>query len=128
MANDDALAEALAGAGDRTGERLWRLPLDEEYFELIKGSDSDLKNSAGVPQASSIVGGTFLKQFVVGEVPWAHIDIAGVATVEKGESGGQSATGFGVRLVLDYLRSLSILNHKQEISPGIAVTERAIFP
>jgi leucyl aminopeptidase len=108
MSNDDVLAETLAVAGERTGERLWRLPLDEEYFELIQGSDCDLKNSAGVPLASSIVGGTFLKQFVVGEVPWAHIDIAGVATIEKGESGGKSATGFGVRLVLDYLRSLSI--------------------
>jgi len=108
MSNDDALAAALAGAGERTGERLWRLPLDEEYFELIKGSDSDIKNSAGVPLASSIVGGTFLKQFVVGDVPWAHIDIAGMATVEKGESGGKSATGFGVRLVLEYLNSLSI--------------------
>jgi leucyl aminopeptidase len=107
MSNDDTLAETLAAAGDRTDERLWRLPLDEEYFELIKGSDSDLKNSAGVPQASSIVGGTFLKQFVMNEVPWAHIDIAGMATEEKGAKGGRSATGFGVRLVLDYLEHLS---------------------
>jgi leucyl aminopeptidase len=103
MSNDDSLAEALVAAGDRTDERLWRLPLDEDYFELIKGSDSDLKNSAGKPQASAIVGGTFLKQFVVGGFPWAHIDIAGVAAVERGQNGGKTATGFGVRLVLDYL-------------------------
>ena len=97
----------MAEAGERSGERLWRFPLDEEYFELIKGSDSDLRNSAGKPIASSIVGGTFLKQFVLNEVPWAHIDIAGVATVEKGPSGGQEATGFGVRLIVEYLKHLS---------------------
>jgi len=104
MSTDDKLATALAAAGERSGERLWRFPLDEEYFELIKGSDSDVRNSAGKPIASSIVGGTFLKQFVLNEVPWAHIDIAGVATVEKGPSGGQEATGFGVRLIVEYLK------------------------
>jgi len=104
MSNDDSLAEALTAAGDRTDERLWRLPLDEEYFDLIKGGDSDLKNSAGVPQASSIVGGTFLQQFVLNDVPWAHIDIAGTATVEK--NGTRNATGFGVRLLVDYLENL----------------------
>ena len=106
MSNDEHLAAALSEVGESCGERLWRLPLDEEYFELIRGSDSDLRNSAGKPLASSIVGGLFLKQFVLNEVPWAHIDIAGVATVENGPSGGQEATGFGVRLVLGYLESL----------------------
>jgi leucyl aminopeptidase len=106
MSTDDQLAEDLTAAGERCDERLWRLPLDEEYFQLIKGSDSDLKNSAGKPLASSIVGGIFLKQFVLNDIPWAHIDIAGMATVDKGPGGGQSATGFGVRLVLDYLENL----------------------
>jgi leucyl aminopeptidase len=105
MSTDDDLAAALAEAGDRSGERVWRLPLDEAYFELIKGNDSDLKNSAGKPLASSIVGGTFLKQFVLNDVPWAHIDIAGTAWTDQG--GGTRATGFGVRLVLDYLQNLS---------------------
>ncbi len=107
LATDDDLAQALLQAGERTGERLWRLPLDEEYFELIRGSDSDLKNSAGVPLASPIVGGMFLRQFVPEGISWAHIDIAGTATVEKGPSGGQEATGFGVRLVVDYLKHLT---------------------
>jgi len=106
MSTDDDLATTLAEAGEWSGERLWRFPLDEEYFELIKGSDSDLRNSAGKPLASSIVGGTFLKQFVMNEVPWAHIDIAGTATIEQGSSGGQEATGFGVRLILSYLKNL----------------------
>jgi leucyl aminopeptidase len=106
LSNDDALAEALIQSGERTDERLWRLPLDEEYFELIKGGDSDLKNSAGAPMASTIVGGTFLKQFVMNDVPWAHIDIAGTAWAEGGPNKSISATGFGVRLVLDYLERL----------------------
>ncbi len=102
MSNDDDLAEGLHQAGERAHERLWRLPLDDDYFELIKGTDSDIKNSAGVPLASPIVGGMFLKQFVPDEIPWAHIDIAGTATVEKSK-GIRLASGFGVRLVLEFL-------------------------
>jgi leucyl aminopeptidase len=107
MSTDDKLAQALTAAGERCDELLWRLPLDDDYFELIKGSDSDLKNSAGAPLASAIVGGTFLKQFVLNDIPWAHIDIAGMATVEKGPGMGKAATGFGVRLVVDYLENLT---------------------
>ena len=106
MSTDDVLANDLSAAGERSDERLWRLPPDDEYFELIRGSDSDMRNSLGKPLASSIVGGTFVKQFVMNEVPWAHIDIAGMATVEKGASGGPEATGFGVRLILNYLENL----------------------
>jgi leucyl aminopeptidase len=105
MSNDNALAAELETAGDRTDEPLWRLPLDEEYFQLIKGTDSDIKNSAGVPLASSIVGGTFLNQFVMNDVPWAHIDIAGTATTEA--NGAKQATGFGVRLLVDYISQLT---------------------
>ena len=105
MSNDDKLADDLFQAGERAQERLWRLPLDDEYFELIKGTDSDIKNSAGVPLAAPIVGGMFLKQFVPNEIPWAHIDIAGTATIEK-TKGIRLATGFGVRMVLEYLEHL----------------------
>ena len=106
MSTDDELSEALARAGDRTDELIWRLPLDEEYFELIRGHDSDLRNSAGIPLATSIVGGTFLKQFVMNDIPWAHIDIAGTATIKKTVIGPRKSTGFGVRLILDYLENL----------------------
>ena len=107
MSNDDELADALASNGDRADERVWRFPLDDEYFQLIKGNDSDLKNSAGVPLASSIVGGTFLKQFVMNDIPWAHLDIAGTATIQKTVIGPRKSTGFGVRLLIDYLENLS---------------------
>lgn len=102
----DELTEALYQAGERTHERLWRLPLDEEYFEQIKGDDADIKNSGG-RKAGSIIGGMFLKQFVTESTPWAHIDIAGVMSTEKDlpycPKGG---LGFGVRLFLEYLGSL----------------------
>jgi leucyl aminopeptidase len=106
MSNNDSLAEALAASGERTYERLWRLPLDDEYFELIKGDDSDMKNS-GARKAHPIIGGIFLKQFVSDDVPWAHIDIAGVADTDKDlPYCPKGATGFGVRLLIDYLQTL----------------------
>lgn len=100
MSNDDALSAALGESGRRTHERLWRLPLWDEYRELIKGQDSDIKNAAAKRFAAPIVGGMFLKEFVDAGIPWAHIDIAGTATDEK----EKQATGFGVRLLIDYLR------------------------
>jgi leucyl aminopeptidase len=107
MATNDTLAEALLNAGERTFERLWRMPLDDEYFKLIKGHDSDIKNSAGLPFATPVVGGMFLKQFVEDDVPWAHIDIAGMNTIGTGFlTSPRRATGFGVRLLVDYLRHL----------------------
>ena len=106
LSTSNELAEALFQSGERTFERIWRLPLDEEYFEQIKGDDSDIKNSGG-RKAGSIIGGIFLKQFVTDETPWAHVDIAGVMDAEKEmpycPKGGM---GFGVRLFLDYLESL----------------------
>jgi leucyl aminopeptidase len=82
------------------------MPLDDEYFELIKGDDSDMKNSAA-REAHPIVGGIFLKQFVDAGVPWAHLDIAGVADAAKDlPYCPRGATGFGVRLLVHYLQQL----------------------
>lgn len=106
MSNNDALGDALFMAGERSGERLWQLPLDAEYFELIRGHDSDLKNSAGVNQAATIVGGMFLNEFVPEGIPWAHIDIASVAIKNAKNNTKKDATGFGVRLLLDYLSEI----------------------
>jgi leucyl aminopeptidase len=99
MSNDDALSAELGESSRRTYERLWRLPLWDEYRELIKGQDSDLKNAGKKRHAHPIVGGMFLKEFVDDSVPWAHIDIAGPATDEN----DKEATGFGVRLIVDFL-------------------------
>ena len=100
MSNDDELSAALGESGRRTHERLWRLPLWDDYRELIKAQDADIQNAGTKRHAHPIVGGIFLKEFVSDGVPWAHIDIAGPAT----DDAGRHATGFGVRLILDYLR------------------------
>ena len=107
FSNRDELANSLFAAGESTHERLWRLPLDEEYFEIIKSADADMKNSAGVAKASPIVGATFLKQFVNDETPWAHLDIAGVSDWDNEMPYCPTgASGFGVRLLVEYLRRL----------------------
>ncbi len=106
FANDDKLAEQLLSAGDRVYERLWRLPLDEEYGESIKGDDSDLKNSAGRAGHAPIAA-NFLMQFIQKNIAWAHLDIAGTADCEKAlPYCPKGATGFGVRLLIEYLRNL----------------------
>lgn len=99
MCNNDELAAALEECGRRTNERVWRLPLWDEYRELIKGRDSDIKNSSNKRHAHPIVGGMFLKEFVNEGVPWAHLDIAGTASDDD-----ERATGWGVRLLVDYLQ------------------------
>lgn len=107
FSNRDEVANALFKAGEQTHERLWRLPLDDEYFEIIKSTDADMKNSAGVAKASPIVGATFLKQFVNAETPWAHLDIAGVSDWDSEMPYCPAgASGFGVRLLVEYLRGL----------------------
>ena len=105
MSNNQPLVQALIEAGERTSEKLWQLPLDDEYFDLIKGDDSDMKNSGG-RQASAIVGGIFLKQFITKETPWAHIDIASTAITNGNAYCQKGGTGFGVRLLFDYIENL----------------------
>ena len=107
FSNRAELAEVLFTAGEATHERLWQLPLDDEYFELLKSDDADMKNSAGGPKAHPIVGGIFLKQFVSDETPWAHLDIAGVSDWDKDMPYcPRGASGFGVRLLVEYLSGL----------------------
>ncbi len=106
LSNNDELSAALFAAGEKTGERLWRLPLDEEYSQKMKGDDADLKNSGG-REGHCILGGAFLKAFVADDVPWAHLDIAGVADTDKDlPYSPKGATGFGIRLLIEYLENL----------------------
>jgi leucyl aminopeptidase len=106
LSNNNELSQALIAAGERTHELLWPLPLDDEYFDLIKGDDSDMKNS-GARIAHATIGGIFLKQFVASDLPWAHLDVAGTADSDKDlPYSPKGATGFGVRLLIDYLEHL----------------------
>jgi len=103
MSNDDELARRVAEAGSRSGEIVWRLPLHEEYDELIKGRYADLDNAPAERKAGTILGGAFLANFV-GEVPWAHIDIAGSAWDLNRRYVGKGASGYGVRLLVELAR------------------------
>jgi leucyl aminopeptidase len=106
MSNNDELANQLFASGEATHELLWRLPLDDDYLKNTKGDDADLKNSGG-REAHPIMGGIFLKQFVDDGVPWAHLDIAGVADNNKETPyNPKGATGFGIRLLVNYIESL----------------------
>jgi leucyl aminopeptidase len=107
MSNNDELAERVAAAGERSGEIVWRLPLHEEYDELIKGKYGDLDNAPEARKAGTIVGGAFLANFV-GETPWAHLDIAGTAWELDRAYVGKGASGFGVRLLVELARSYCV--------------------
>lgn len=104
IANDDELARRIEDAGAATGEICWRLPLHEEYGELIKGTYGDLDNAPEGRKAGTIVGGAFLSNFV-GETPWAHLDIAGSAWDLGRDYAAKGASGYGVRLLVELARS-----------------------
>lgn len=107
MSNDQALAQKLIAAGEQSGERAWQLPLFDEYFDDIKTDNADIKN-VGAPggDAGAIEAAMFLKQFV-GEYPWAHLDIAGPAFLEKAKGYlDKGASGFSVRLMVQFFRNL----------------------
>jgi leucyl aminopeptidase len=98
FSNNDALAEHIADAARRVGEPVWRMPLAEAYDKLIKSDAADMKN-VGNRAAGSITAAQFLQRFV-GDTPWAHLDIAGVAwTKEARDVVPKGATGFGIRLL-----------------------------
>jgi len=100
--HDDALAASLIDAGDGVGERLWRLPLWDEYADDMRSEIADIKNLSDKPVAGAITAAKFLETFTDGHDHWAHIDIAGTAFKNNGVSRTHSATAFGVRLLHDF--------------------------
>ncbi|MEA2741675.1 MAG: leucyl aminopeptidase [Acetobacteraceae bacterium] len=98
FSNDDALCQRLSAAGEVTGERVWRMPLDEAYDKQIRSDIADMKNVGGRP-GGSITAAQFIQRFVNGK-PWAHLDIAGMAWSTKDTAViPKGATAFGVRLL-----------------------------
>jgi leucyl aminopeptidase len=99
FANNDELADRLIAAGNAVGEKLWRLPLADSYDRAIDSDAADVKNIASDRAAGSIIGAQFVQRFV-NKVPWAHLDIAGVAWSKKdAPTVPKGATAFGVRLL-----------------------------
>ena len=104
MTPDDRLARLLAEAGEAASERVWRLPVWPDYRDNLKSEWADMKNTAG-RTAGTVNAGVFLKEFIPDGVPWAHLDIAGVAHFEKEHAGYDAgATGFGIALTMEFLR------------------------
>jgi leucyl aminopeptidase len=102
MGNDDGVLTRMKEASAASGERAWELPMYEEYFEQIKSEVADIKNIGG-PEAGPITAGYFLKEFA-GDTPWVHLDIAGVAWMEKEKMGyAPGPTGVPVRLLAEFL-------------------------
>lgn len=102
----DNLAADLTKAGENTGERLWRLPVWDEYKEEISSDIADLKNYHGKPLAGAIVAAKFLEVFTDNHPEWAHLDIAGMAFGDNEFAPGRAGTGYGIRLLRDYLSAL----------------------
>jgi len=105
FSNNQPLADQLLRCARDTGEKLWQLPLVKEYRELIKSSVADMKNIGG-SHGGAITAALILQEFV-GDVPWAHLDIAGPAFAESDTAlCNKGGTGFGVRTVLKFLSTL----------------------
>jgi leucyl aminopeptidase len=103
--NDDALRDRLLAAAGATHERLWPLPLYDDYRRTINSDVADMKNSGG-RMGGVGTSAVFLREFT--NYPWAHLDIAGMALADKaGDYSPAGGTGFGVRLLVEYLRGLA---------------------
>ncbi|KAF3362797.1 putative cytosol aminopeptidase [Chlamydiales bacterium STE3] len=103
FSNNDALSDSLIRSGSDTYERVWRMPLYEEYRDQLKSDFADIRNIGG-RAAGSITAAMFLQEFV-GKTPWAHLDIAGTAYLEDGAKRyhPKYGTGSAVRLLVDFL-------------------------
>ena len=105
MGNDDSWIEAVQGAAKSAGERLWPLPLPEDYRKQLDSPVADMAN-IGSGNGGTITAGLFLSEFVADGIPWVHLDIAGTAFSDK-VSGvdGKGGTGFGVRTLIELVRN-----------------------
>lgn len=109
LTHDDALAEKIAQAGEKSGDYVWRLPLWDEYEDRVKGEFADIKNVPGGPTSrygGAIDGGMFLWQFAKElDCPWAHLDIAPRMTSAPGDELAKGAAGAPVRLLIRFIES-----------------------
>ena len=104
--NDDAAGDRVVAAAAAAGERVWPMPQPADYWSLIESDIADMRNSSSSRYGSAMAATLLLEQFV-GEVPWAHLDIAGPAWATKGEHYiPKGATGFGVRTLVQVAESL----------------------
>ncbi len=106
FANNDEVYKRFERALDRAGEKMWRLPLDEEYREQIRSGIADIKNTGG-RWGGAVTAAMFLKEFV-DETPWIHLDIAGVAWMEENKSWiAQGPSGIAVRTLVEFVKDFA---------------------
>ena len=106
FSNNDKLSKQLIEAGESVDEKLWRMPLNENFDKLINSKNADMQNINYVGGAGSTTAAQFLQRFIINKTPWAHLDIAGMAFSKYGgalNSGG--ATGYGVRLLNKFIEN-----------------------
>lgn len=109
VSNNDKLAQKILESSKRTTEEIWELPLNDDYMDMVKSDVADMKNVGIGRAAGTITAAAFLRN-AIENTPWAHIDIAGVAWTQVATKdkpyNPKGATGFGVRLILDYLQNI----------------------
>jgi len=106
--NSESFAKQCMQAGEETGERVWRMPLDADYKKLLKSNIADIVNAAKKRSAGSVTAAIFLQEFIEKKTPWIHLDIAGTAYLDSPEHYHLTqATGAGVRLVTALLEKLA---------------------
>jgi len=109
VSNNQRLSEKIKKSSEKTSEEIWQLPINDDYVDMIKSSVADMRNIGMGRAAGTITAAAFLAN-AVDDVPWAHLDIAGTAWTQdaskKKSYNQKGATGFGVRLILDYLSTL----------------------
>lgn len=107
FSNNDRFAKQCEKAGDATGEKVWRMPLDPEYMSLMKSDIADIRNSGKKRAAGSVTAAIFLQEFINKKTPWIHLDIAGTAFLDSPKDYHLSqASGSGVRLLIEMLECL----------------------
>ena len=100
FSNNDNLSKQLFNAGEKVDEKVWRLPLHENYDKLMNSKNADMQNINYVGGAGSTTAAQFLQRFIINKTPWAHLDIAGMAFSKyAGSLNSSGATGYGVRLL-----------------------------
>ncbi len=108
VSNNKKISEKITKSSQNTGEQVWQLPINDDYMDMIKSDYAEIRNTGPGRVAGTITAAAFLAN-AVGNTPWAHFDIAGTAWVQSGSKeksyNPKGATGFGVRLMLDYLSS-----------------------
>jgi leucyl aminopeptidase len=106
LGTDDRFKQKMRAAGEKTGERVWEMPLWEEYYEQIKSDIADMKNTGG--RTGGVITAAALLSKFVQKYPWVHLDIAATAWTDKERPyTPKGATGIGVRLLTQFLRDYS---------------------